>query len=305
MTKLKNTICAVCGNEAGFFGSRKLPDGSRVCGKCLKLIPPPFLDRQYACAQDAVDGAEYGNLSIRELSPRFTATAQYGRMFLDERNGLITVCDTTDIKKDGTLKSPSPAVYPCAALTNARFSIDPAGSGTGPVRARNGEVICQVTFSADLQYCGAHLRETIRKTVPCTVVPDGEGGGVWQEPYDMSAFRSCYAQAAEDAWRRAKWEEDRVRREEKERRRAYEEAERRQEEARAAMEHAADDRVRDARILFMLDEDYTEADLRRQRAALMRAFHPDNGRTADQSYAQKINEAYECLYEAIKRRNTV
>lgn len=50
--------------------------------------------------------------------------------------------------------------------------------------------------------------------------------------------------------------------------------------------------IRDARILFMLGEGYTEAELRRQRAALMRAFHPDNKHVLDPAYAQKINDAY-------------
>ena len=294
------SACVACGKVTGIFRSRRLPDGSRVCKACQAIIPEPFLEEQYVSAQDVKNGVEYGKLALETLYPVFTATARYGRMALDERPGLFTICDATSIGKDGRLKAPSPEVYPCLAITEASFNISPIS--TAPVSSGSRTVACRVVFSGYLERCNIHVRAAIKKNVSCILIPDGEGQAVWREPDDLTAFRGCYRQMVETAWKRMQ-ETERIRQEENRMeqekcQKAQEEAERqaRQKEYREA------DYVRDARILFMLGEDYTEADLKRQRAALMRAFHPDNGKTTDPAYAQKINDAYGCLLENIRRR---
>lgn len=282
--------CAVCGGDAG-LALRKLPDGSRICRACLASIPAPFLEERYAAAEDARNGAEHGKASIQTLSPMFAATAQYGRMFLDERNGLFTVCDATSVRKDGTLKAPLCGIYPCLAVTEASFSIS-------PVSVSQRAAVCRVTFSGYLGRYNIHIRETLKKSVSCLLVPDGDGMAAWQEPDDLSAFRGCYRQAAETAWRRMRAAEERLKAEE----RARQEQMSREQEWKERLEKQAarkamdgQDKVRDARILFMLGDDYTEAELKRQRAALMWAFHPDNGHVPDPAYAQKVNDAYNLL----------
>lgn len=147
---VRHAACAVCNGDAGLIGGRRLPDGSRICKACLASIPAPFLDGQYAAAEDAKNGAEYGKGSIKVLSPAFTATAQYGRMFLDERNGLFTVCDATSVKKDGKLKAPSCRIYPCLAVTEASFTIFPVSTGQ---RA----AVCRVTLSGYMEGYRIHI----------------------------------------------------------------------------------------------------------------------------------------------------
>lgn len=285
--------CAVCNGEAGLIGACRLPDGSRICRSCRAAIPAPFLEERYATAEDARNGATYGKGSMEVLSPAFTATAQYGRMFLDERNGLFTVCDATSVGKDGKLKAPSPGIYPCIAITEASFSIS-------PVSTNQRTAVCRILFSGYMERYNVHIRETVRKSVSCLLIPDGDGRAAWQEPDDLSAFRSCYRQAAETAWRRMQ-ETERLRQEEE---RAERERMRREQEYRAYQQAQAarreEEDIRDARILFMLSEGYTEAELRRQWAALMRGFHPDNKYAPDPAYAQKINDAYELLLKALK-----
>ena len=285
--------CVVCNGEAGLIGTYRLPDGSRICRSCRAVIPASFLEEQYATAEDAWNGAAYGKESMKVLSPAFAATAQYGRMFLDERNGLFTVCDATSIRKDGKLKAPSPGDYPCRAVTEASFSISPVSTG-------QRMAVCRILFAGYMERYNVHIRETVRKSVSCLLIPDGDGRAAWQEPDDLSAFRSCYRQAAETAWRRMQ-EAERLRQEEE--RTKWEQMRREQEyrayqQAQAARREEED--IRDARILFMLGEDYTERELRRQWVALMRGFHPDNKHASDPAYAQKINDAYELLLKALK-----
>lgn len=292
-----HAVCAVCGGAARLLGTRRLPDGSRVCRSCQADIPAPFLEERYATAEDAKNGAAYGKESITILSPAFTATAQYGRMFLDERNGLFTVCDATAVRKDGKLKAPSPGVYPCLAVTEAAFSIS-------PVSTNQREAVCRVLFGGYMGRYNIHIQAMLRKNVPCLLIPDGDGGAAWQEPDDLSAFRRCYHQAAKTALQRMqetekhRQEEERTERERIKREHEY--RERRQ--AQAARKE--EDAIRDARILFMLGEDYTEAELRRQWAALMRGFHPDNKHAPDPAYAQRINDAYSLLLNSLKGGHT-
>lgn len=280
------------------IGTRKLSDGSRICRSCQAIIPAPFLEEQYVTVEDAQNGAAYGRESMEILSPAFTATAQYGRMFLDERNGLFTVCDATSVRKDGKLKAPSPMIYPCLAVMETTFSIS-------PVSINQRTAVCRVLFRGYMSCYNIHIQETIKKHVSCLLIPDGEGGAVLREPDDLSVFRSCYCQSAETAWR--KMHETERLRQEKERmeleRIKKEQEYREYQKAQAARRE--EENIRDARILFMLDKDYTEAELRRQWAALMRGFHPDNKHAPDPVYAQKINDAYSLLLKSLKGGNVV
>jgi len=53
--------------------------------------------------------------------------------------------------------------------------------------------------------------------------------------------------------------------------------------------------VHDAEILLMLNDGYTADDVKRNYRMLIKTFHPDRNSEIDDSYAQKINHAYEIL----------
>ncbi len=63
------------------------------------------------------------------------------------------------------------------------------------------------------------------------------------------------------------------------------------------------DEVQKALALFMFDSmaDVTPDNLKKQRDALIRTFHPDNGED-NAAYAAKINQAYEVLSELIRKQ---
>lgn len=117
----RHTACAVCNGEAGLIDTRRLPDGSHVCRSCQTAIPASFLEERYVTAEDARNGAAYGKEAMEILSPAFTATSQYGRIFLDERNGLFTVCDATSIGKGGKLKPHCPGSTHVLPLRRCHF----------------------------------------------------------------------------------------------------------------------------------------------------------------------------------------
>ncbi len=62
------------------------------------------------------------------------------------------------------------------------------------------------------------------------------------------------------------------------------------------------DEIQKALALFMFDslDEVTEENLKKQRNALIKAFHPDNNET-NETYSQKINSSYELLLNFIKQ----
>ncbi len=64
------------------------------------------------------------------------------------------------------------------------------------------------------------------------------------------------------------------------------------------------DEIEKALALFMFDSmaDVTADNLKKQRNALIKAFHPDNSES-NEAYSQKINAAYELLSRMISREN--
>ena len=62
------------------------------------------------------------------------------------------------------------------------------------------------------------------------------------------------------------------------------------------------DEVQKALALFMFDslDDVTEDNLKKQRNALIKAFHPDNNES-NEAYSQKINSAYDILHGFLKQ----
>lgn len=57
----------------------------------------------------------------------------------------------------------------------------------------------------------------------------------------------------------------------------------------------------EARSLFMLGQVYDLSQLKRQRALLLKTFHPDNGQVDSAAYAQKINDAYRILMDELAK----
>ncbi len=66
-------------------------------------------------------------------------------------------------------------------------------------------------------------------------------------------------------------------------------------EQQAYQQNIRQSEIHDAEILLMLDAGYTDDDVKRHYRVMMKSFHPDRNSGIDDSYAQKINHAYEVL----------
>lgn len=83
---------------------------------------------------------------------------------------------------------------------------------------------------------------------------------------------------------------------------AFKDCVRKEEERRAAAAGQPASELEKAMALFMLDgsEEITQEILKKQRNKLIKAFHPDNAEESE-TYAQKINAAYELLSGIVKK----
>lgn len=298
--------CANCKQKAGLFSSVKLYSGERICKTCFRKIPKSFQQYRYLNYRLFMEGYEYADRVLEHVYPAFRVTAQYGRMAIDERHGWVYFGNATDFTKDGKLKYPSSDLYDCLDLSDVDIRVEP---GTAYAGAKTVE--CRVLFSAVFQPEVIWVEETLKRHAQGNVLAVSDGWRTsFAEPADLTAFRSVYnqmvvravsaAQEAEMAMQEKQqenaWKAAAMKQMEREMRARIEKE---MEAERLAQSHMQ--KLDEARSLFMLDKTYDLQQLKRQRALLLKTFHPDNGQVVSAVYAQKINDAYRVLADELAK----
>lgn len=252
-----------------------------------------------------MEGYEHADHVLEHVYPAFRVTAQYGRMAIDEHHGWVYLGDATDFAKDGKLKYPSSDLYDCLDLSEVDIRVEP-----GTVHAGTKTVECSVLFSAVFQTGEIRIEETLKRHARGNVLAVSDGRHAsFAEPADLAAFRSVYNQmvahvvsAAQEAemtmqknnrtthgkllpW--CRWN------------RRSERVWKRDGSGKAGTKPYA--KLDEARSLFMLGQVYDLSQLKRQRALLLKTFHPDNGQVDSAAYAQKINDAYQILVDELAK----
>lgn len=299
--------CAYCGSKIGLFSSIKLYGGKCVCKTCYKKIPRAFQQYRYLDYQLFEEGCDYGERVLNHAVPSFLVTAQYGRMALDEKNGLVYFGDATDFDKDGSLKRPTVNIYHCMSLLKADIQVKPSTT-----HAKAGYVECDVVFTAVFDNHEIRVTETLKKHAHGNLfIESGTGRMSFSEPADLTAFRSLYNQMVERAVAGIDEVEKALEKKRKEdewmaevRKQMELETQERIKKAVELQQKAADrDRkIDDAKALFMIQGQYDVSQLKTQRALLLKTFHPDNNQVGSAVYAQKINDAYQLLLNALDKR---
>ena len=299
--------CEQCGNRIGLFSSVKLYGGKYVCKTCYGKIPKAFQQYRYLDYQLFADGYDYGQRVLNYASSSFLVTAQYGRMALDEKNGLVYFGDATDFDRDGHLKRPTVNIYHCMSLLKADIQVKPS-----MVHRRAEYVECGVTFTAMFENREIRITETLKKHAHGNLlIEPGTGHASFSEPADLTAFRGIYNQMVERAVTGIDEVEkalEKKRREDEWMAEVHKQMELEiQERVKKAMETQQEAQMRgrkidDAKALFMIQGQYDVSELKAQRALLLKTFHPDNHQVESAVYAQKINDAYQLLLDALNAK---
>lgn len=274
--------CAICNNKAGIILSIKTTDEAYICSNCLKKIPRPFKRLQYRSLYDMQTGINhYAKMVDFGFERSFCATASYGRLYLDEIHGILALCDKSKLKKDGTLKEYIADLWPVLSLTDYRIEKELSKDGRS----------CIVRFEAMLNDYSIALNEIVKEHEDLILVTDEDGTYI-EDPLSLRFFRSLLVQTLDH---HAKRLEDL---QEKYRKASYEKE--KEEPAENCAPSADLSEIERAKALFMLGDEFSKSDLKRQRAILLKAFHPDAGNVADAKYTERIIAAYDLLMKEIK-----
>lgn len=95
MKQVKEVHCSICGNKSDQLTRCELTDGNTVCFDCFSDIPSYIKERissyyDLEAFRELIDYLEY---SEEQLKPKFVETAHYGKLHIDEVNGLFYIDD--------------------------------------------------------------------------------------------------------------------------------------------------------------------------------------------------------------------
>lgn len=213
--------------------------------------------------QDAKDKAE-----------KFTATASYGNLYIDQNNGMFCVSE----HHSGDMPTSFSDVFSAEELTAiGLFCTDVKNIGTNSNR-----VVCSVKFTVRTddfytEYIIARNKDCPFKTVGNKLD--------YEEPAELGMFRTMINQMLENTTLRFIKYLEKIR----ELNRMTTQEQKNTEWAKGVM-------------LFREEEILTLKTLRERRNFLIKTFHPDyNKASSSDEFAAVINEAYSILSEGVKK----
>ena len=112
-------ICAICGNEIGLLGNRKLEDGN-LCKDCARKLSPFLTDRRQSTVEEIRQHLQYRELNQRVLLG-VTPTRAFGqgstKVYVDENQG------TFFVTRESNYMAHNPDVFSVSQVIGVRPSI--------------------------------------------------------------------------------------------------------------------------------------------------------------------------------------
>lgn len=250
------SVCLICKNSFPKFSGKIILDGY-ICHECYKKLPY-VLHRNVSDYSDVT--LSYVLDYCKELISHFEETAHYGEMLIDEFNGFFAFK-----KKDNV------SVFDIIDVEEIELYC------VNPVANKYNNVTCDVEISCLLSHPNIKIRHIIKKNISCKSKNIGNNKMEWEEPGDLSMFRSMIDQMYITKIRKHSSNY-------KDYLKTYKSIE-----------------LLKAKALFMIEEESYDADyLKRQRNILIKNFHPDESKFSNEEstrYTQIINNAYHLLME--------
>lgn len=112
-------VCAICGEEIGLLGNRKLEDGN-MCKKCTAKLSPWFSDRRSSTVEEIQEQLDYREANRAKVAA-FRTTRTLGentKLLLDEDAGMFMVTAARD------LEEANPDVLAFSDVTGCNLDID-------------------------------------------------------------------------------------------------------------------------------------------------------------------------------------
>lgn len=264
---VKEVHCAVCGNKAGLLTRQALKDGNYICFDCMPKLPSYVSEclAEHYDLEGFMQLKDYLRYSEEVLKPRFSETAHYGKLHMDEENGIFYI-------EEGFFSEPLYCEMKHVSFFDLEFRPEELKEGfLGDKVTGNVLAILNVTLPSFVyvKTVATNVKGKAKKKLLSTTV-------TYENPEAMEDFKLRFLLV----WSRYIVESG---------------------EQEQTLTGAEMSELEKAKVLFMLEdvENLTLEQVKKQRNRLIRMYHPDTGSDADTKFAQKINNAYEILKNSI------
>lgn len=256
--------CIICEKPAG-IGSTRLQNG-RVCKDCTSKLPSIMLrGRPYLQEYTLKYAMDY----VSKNMEKFQATASYGKLHIDEIHGLFAVSDA--LNKENKPKSGNNIF--------SVYDLGDVGLCCNSPRFSRGNVFADIEFTCSIENPRVLFKVVIKRNAKCVSKRSGFNDIDWNEPSDLSMFRTLFNNMLSGAFERIA--------------------------NLLCGKTIYEFELEKARALFMLDENYTNDNLKKARRLLMKAYHPDVAGEDVTREAQIINDSYNLLRSHLENQNHI
>lgn len=288
--------CSVCDKNLSMFDGKKIFGQGLICKECMGKVPKMSLNAlQHLTDYDIKELISYASETAPKLRNAFLETASYGTLHIDEINGLFAVCDKKMVDKTGKLSNLVKDVYSAIRLTDISLTVVPDKEQKNPNKVKG-----TVKFVAVLSDPQIHISTTVREHVYCNCYPVDDTHIGFDEPNELVFFKNMFNQMLSKTYDRYKKAYEEQEAAEEERRQWEERMKEEQKEKETIAKERMDMEYIKAKAAFMLEDGYTEKELKMQRNRLLKTFHPDEGQTDVSSYTQNINKYYQILMKHLE-----
>ncbi len=268
---MKN-LCPFCGE----IKRVKKLSGSIICVDCFKGLP--FFVRKKISGYFVEDVMALLRHQKQSADISISPTSCYGKMFVDENNGILGIAETPSIAKF-IFKKKKPIngyLSKGAVFIISLFDLDDIGLCCKDPKGDNGQVICDVELYIRVDKLGIDKRIIAKTATKCPSKKVDKFRREWDEPGELSMFRNILKGAYE---RRSQIISDGFRK------------------LRGAI---ANEETRAGIEFFGLSERFSVRELKSRRNFLVKVFHPDLSEGESDIelrdlYTKKVNELYKRL----------
>ena len=253
--------CLLCSSPIPALSGTKLKNG-RLCKSCASKLPSLMLEGAPYLQEGSLNHAiNY----VAENMEKFSATASYGELHIDEVHGLFSI--SSQLTKDDKPKSGN-NVFSIYQLSEVGLTC------TSP-RADHNNVLVDIEFTCRLEDPYLFIKKVIKKGVRCHTKRVDSQHVSWDEPNDLAMFKTLFNQMLSCAWEKVN--------------------------QTLCGKTVYEFELEKARAIFMLPKDYTSEDLKKARRLMMKVYHPDKSGEDVTREAQIINNAYNLLKSHLEK----
>lgn len=253
--------CLICSSPIPALSGTKLKNG-KLCKSCASKLPSLMLKGSPYLQEGTL---RHAMTCTAENMERFSVTASFGELAIDEVHGLFAICKQLD--SNGKPKSGNNVF--------SMYNLSEVGLTCTSPRVDHNNVLVDAEFTCQLEDPYLSIKTIVKKDVRCKSKRVDSQHVSWEEPNDLEMFKTLFNQMLSGAWVKVN--------------------------DMLCGKTVYEFELEKARAIFMLPENFTSADLKKARRLMMKVYHPDRAGDDVTREAQIINDAHDLLKSHLER----